>query len=56
MPYNLLVVRVSDNLTSLKEVMAPVTFKVQNASTLLSAEVTEGEDVAAIKGENKVAY
>jgi hypothetical protein len=28
MPYNLLVVRVSDNLTALKEVMSPVTFKV----------------------------
>lgn len=57
MPYNLLVVRVSDNLSTLKEVMAPVTFKVQNSSTLLSGEVIEdNDDVGALKGENKVAY
>jgi len=55
MPYNLLVVRVSDNLTGIKEVMSPITFKVQNSSTILSSEVGEGE-TALLKGENKVAY
>ena len=41
MPYNLLLVRVDDRLKGIKQVMAPVTFKVQNSSTLLSSEVVE---------------
>lgn len=58
MPYNLLLVRVGDSLSSLKQVMAPVTFKVQNASTLLSSEVIEEgeEDIDVLKNTNKVTY
>ena len=54
MPYNLLVVRVGDSLQGIKQMMAPVTFKVQNSSTLLSSEVVE-EDTALLKPE-KIAY
>ena len=55
MPYNLLVVRFGDNLKGLKQDMSPVTFKVQNSSTLLSSGVIE-EDTDLIKQENKLPY
>ena len=53
MPYNLLSVRVGDSLKAIKSVMAPVTFKLQNSSTLLSSEVVD--ETTALKNE-KIPY